>query len=310
MFDEQNFSFIVDQAMDNANDENRELLENTPFSTWLIDGDDFTPAVSIKKVNKLPNGIFKVDFKNNTYVLHKVHLNSDEIFTFKTNFTSRIIEEIDSFWNKEELYKANNLVHKRGMLLVGSPGGGKTSLITLLIDQLKDRNGIVFLVNNYKDFSLLNDSLGPIIRKIEPNRPIITVIEDVDKLIEENNTNDSELLDFLDGKGSIDHHVVLMTSNNTSVLSEALLRPSRVDMHFEIANPDDDIRKEYFIRKGVPSQDINEFVSQSKGMSFAQLKELFIGTQILGKELLQVVNQLRNPLSSKDYLTTSNTLGY
>ena len=44
--------------------------------------------------------------------------------------------------------------------------------------------------------------------------------------------------------------LVIMTSNNTSELSEALLRPSRVDMHFEVSNPDKDIRKEYFIKKG------------------------------------------------------------
>jgi len=310
MFEEQDLSYIVGQALNDANEENREILENTPFSIWLVDGDEYTPAVSIKKVNKLPSGVFKVNFTNDAYRVNKIHLNSDEIFTFTKSFTGRILEEINSFWSKAELYKANNLIHKRGMLLVGPPGGGKTSLITLLIEQLKDKNGIVFLVNNYKDFSILNDCLNPIIRKIEPTRPIITVIEDIDKLIEENNENDSELLNFLDGKNSIDHHIVIMTSNNTSELSEALLRPSRVDMHFEVSNPDKDIRKEYFIKKGVPTENIDAFVTHSEGMSFAQLKELFIGTQILGKDLIQVVNQLKNPLSSKDYLTTTKTLGY
>ena len=310
MLDNQNLDLIVGRALEDANLENKEMLENTPFSIWIVDGDQYTPAVSIRKVNKLPSGVFKVCYQDDNYRVNKIQLNTDEIYTFTKSFTDKILNEIDSFWKKADLYKQNNLIHKRGILLVGAPGVGKTSLITLLINQLKEKDGIVFLVNNYKDFIVLTDCLNPIIRKIEPNRPIITVIEDIDKLIEENGDNDSELLNFLDGKNSIDHHIVIMTSNNTNELSGALLRPSRVDMHFEIPAPDDDIRKEYFEKKGINSDDINAFVKATNAMSFAQLKEVFIGTQILEKPLEQVVSRLINPLSSKDYLTSTKTLGY
>lgn len=310
MLDNQNLDLIVGRALEDANLENKEMLENTPFSIWIVDGDQYTPAVSIRKVNKLPSGVFKVCYQDDNYRVNKIQLNTDEIYTFTKSFTDKILNEIDSFWKKADLYKQNNLIHKRGILLVGAPGVGKTSLITLLINQLKEKDGIVFLVNNYKDFIVLTDCLNPIIRKIEPNRPIITVIEDIDKLIEENGDNDSELLNFLDGKNSIDHHIVIMTSNNTNELSGALLRPSRVDMHFEIPVPDDDIRKEYFEKKGINSTDINAFVKATNAMSFAQLKEVFIGTQILEKPLEQVVSRLINPLSSKDYLTPTKTLGY
>ena len=310
MLDNQNLDLIVGRALEDANLENKEMLENTPFSIWIVDGDQYTPAVSIRKVNKLPSGVFKICYQDDNYRVNKIQLNTDEIYTFTKSFTDKILNEIDSFWKKADLYKQNNLIHKRGILLVGAPGVGKTSLITLLINQLKEKDGIVFLVNNYKDFIVLTDCLNPIIRKIEPNRPIITVIEDIDKLIEENGDNDSELLNFLDGKNSIDHHIVIMTSNNTNELSEALLRPSRVDMHFEIPAPDDDIRKEYFEKKGINPTDINAFVKATNAMSFAQLKEVFIGTQILEKPLEQVVSRLINPLSSKDYLTSTKTLGY
>ena len=310
MLDNQNLDLIVGRALEDANLENKEMLENTPFSIWIVDGDQYTPAVSIRKVNILPSGVFKVCYQDDNYRVNKIQLNTDEIYTFTKSFTDKILNEIDSFWKKADLYKQNNLIHKRGILLVGEPGMGKTSLITLLINQLKEKDGIVFLVNNYKDFIVLTDCLNPIIRKIEPNRPIITVIEDIDKLIEENGDNDSELLNFLDGKNSIDHHIVIMTSNNTNELSGALLRPSRVDMHFEIPAPDADIRKEYFEKKGINSDDINAFVKATDAMSFAQLKEVFIGTQILEKPLEQVVSRLINPLSSKDYLTSTKTLGY
>lgn len=310
MFNEQNIDFIVDQAFEDASMEHSDYLESTPFSIWIADGDKYSPAVSITKADKLPSGVYKVGYQNDNYVVTKITINGDEIFTFTTNFTSKILEELKSFWSKAELYKQNNIIHKRGMLLMGGPGCGKTSLVTLLIQQLQEQDGIVFLVNNYKDFTILNDCLNPVIRKIEPDRPIITIIEDVDKMLQENGENDAELLNFLDGKNSINHHVVIMTSNNTSGLSEALLRPSRIDMHFEITPPDENVRKEYFQKKGVEESKIDGFVAASKGLSFAELKEVFIGTQILGKPLKQVINRLKNPLSNKDYLTTSKNLGY
>lgn len=311
MFDNQNnIDILIDQAMDEASFLSTQCLENTPYSLWIEDDDYYTPATNIRTAQKLPSGVYKVVFQDDSYRLRKVILNSDEIYKFSTDFTSGILDEINSFWQKADLYKENHLIHKRGMLLVGSAGTGKTSLITLLVKQLQEQDGIVFLVNNYRDFNLLNECLGPIIRKIEPDRPIVTVIEDIDKLIEENNNNDSELLNFLDGKNSINHHVVIMTSNNTSDLSEAFLRPSRIDMHFEIPNPDDEVRREYFIKKGISEKELEEFVKSSSGMSFAQLKEFFIGVKILGKPIKKVIDQLNNPLNSKDYLTKSTTLGF
>jgi hypothetical protein len=110
--EEQDLNFIVGQALQDANDENREFLENTPFSIWLVDGDEYTPAVSIKKADELPSGVFKVNYSDDNYRINKIDLNSDEIYTFTKSFTSNILDEIDSFWNKAGLYKTNNLIHK------------------------------------------------------------------------------------------------------------------------------------------------------------------------------------------------------
>ena len=105
--EEQDLNFIVGQALQDANDENREYLENTPFSIWLVDGDEYTPAVSIKKINKLPSGVFKVNYSDDNYRVNRIHLNSDEIYTFTKSFTGNILNEIDSFWNKADIYKTN-----------------------------------------------------------------------------------------------------------------------------------------------------------------------------------------------------------
>ena len=94
---------------------------------------------------------------------------------------------------------------------------------------------------------------------------------------------DAKLLDFLDGRASVDNCLSILTSNNTSELSEALLRPSRIDLVYEVPMPDERIRGEYFMKKGVKTEDLPKFVEETEGMSFAELKEIFIGTYVLGK---------------------------
>ena len=127
-------------------------------------------------------------------------------------------------------------------------------------------------------------------------------------MIIKNMNGDWQILDFLDGKNSINHHLVILTSNDTTDLSEALLRPSRIDWCIEIPSPSDTIRREYFIKKNINEDLLDEFVRKTEEMSFAELKEVFIGTQILGKPLEKVVEQIRTPFECKDYLLKTNEI--
>lgn len=277
--------------------------ESAPkYAMWLQDGDEFIPAPHLKTAKKIKKGAYKVVWKRDDWHLVPVPINSDELFQFSEDFTTKVADEAQMFWERADIYKQHKFVHKRGMLLCGAPGCGKTAIITMLMKQLIEKDGLIFVVNNVRDFSTLTEVLSPIIRKIEPDRPIITIIEDVDQLIENMNGNDEELLDFLDGKNSIEHHLVILTSNDTTDLSDALLRPSRIDMMFEVPNPGTNIRREFFEKKGISQENLDEYTELTEDMSFAELKEVFVGTQILGKDIHKVIEQIRQPFECKDYL--------
>ena len=79
-------------------------------------------------------------------------------------------------------------------------------------------------------------------------------------------------------------------------------------MAIEIPAPNDSIRREYFSKKNVPNEVLDEFVAKTKDMSFAELKEVFIGTQILGKSLDKVIEQIVKPFECKDYLVKSTEM--
>ena len=48
-------------------------------------------------------------------------------------------------------------------------------------------------------------------------------------------------------------------------------------------------------------KDISEFVKKSENFSMSQLKEMFIGSYLLGNNIDQVVNQIKNPLAKQKY---------
>ena len=111
-----------------------------------------------------------------------------------------------------------------------------------------------------------------------------------------------ELLDFLDGKTHLDHHVVIATTNNTQVIPDTFLRPSRIDLKIEIPLPCENTRKEYFEHKNVPSADIAELVEKSDKFSLADLKELYISIYLLDYSVDEAIAKIDSPRDKKSYM--------
>lgn len=280
----------------------KEETEVEPCTLWVQEKDYFIPDISIKIHENLPSGIYRMEFVERDWRAHRTTINTDELYSFSNNCTSTILEEVDTFWDKKDLYSQFKIAHKRGILLCGAPGCGKTSIIQLLIKQIvEEQKGLVFMASNQSEFVGLNQMLSATVRQIEKDRPIITIIEDVDQLISTLG-GDAPVLDFLDGSNSIENHLVILTSNNTTSLSEALLRPSRIDLIYEIPNPTSEVRREYFTKKEIDPEVITDLVKQTEGFSFAELKEVFIAIKVLGKTVPETIKRIKDPFTSKDYL--------
>lgn len=284
-----------------------ETENQEPFSIWIEQENSYVPAVQVKMVQHLPPGAYTIDTNRDGFVINKCDVNTDQLYKFNDNISNKVLEEIKDFWSKAELYKKHNFVHKRGLLLQGPPGCGKTSIINILIGEIVKLKGLVFFVKTLKNFSTLTEALSTVVRVIEKDTPIITIIEDVDQMIEANGS-DSPFLNFLDGNNSIDHHLVILTSNNTNSLSSALIRPSRVDMLVSLDNPNSDIRREYLKEKGFPEDLLEECVQKTNNFSFAKLKEIFVGVVILNKTIDDVIQQLDNQ-TKNNFLKEDHKIG-
>ena len=78
-----------------------------------------------------------------------------------------------SFGGFREEFDKRGFIHKRGILLWGDPGSGKTSIVQLLIKRLVDDGGLaVFIGHPSTAVSCLQ-----MIRRIEPERKLIVILE-------------------------------------------------------------------------------------------------------------------------------------
>lgn len=295
----QNF-ILIDDFIDDSVEEKEKSEEKV--SVWIKDKDMIKASTNITLFDKIEPGVYTVEFSREHGVFcKKMHIKSDELFIFSDSITEKLLSEINLFWSKSELYKKNNLIHKRGILLEGFPGTGKSSIISILSNEIINKGGVVFKINGVRNLDIYIDFIRNGFREIQPDTPIITILEDLDQYEE----IEMDLLDFLDGKTHIDHHVVIATTNNTESIPDTFLRPSRIDLKIEIPLPSKDTRREYFQYKNVPETDIEILINKSNDFSLADLKELYISIYLLDYTIDEAIEKITTPREKKNYSTSA-----
>jgi SpoVK/Ycf46/Vps4 family AAA+-type ATPase len=285
------------------------------FSQWsILPNGVYAPAQDT--VKKLKAGLYEIKFDNGmgTYVMVHQHLNADELFFLPSPEIQEVIEDIKKFWGQIETFKTYKFAHKRGILLYGEPGCGKSSIIQLCMKHIvEEMDGIVI---NIKDEDDVDNYLSFIhnFRKVEPNRPLIVIMEDLDSIVGEDRYSTSRVLNVLDGIKQIENVVYIATTNYPEKLEARITdRPSRFDRRYEVQLPDEEMRLAYFNHK-IPASDITKidiekWVKDTEKMSIAHLRELIISTVVLGNTYEETIDKLKN-LKSKPKNKKSTTLGF
>jgi predicted ATPase len=213
----------------------------------------------------------------------------EELIQFPETHSQAVVDEIENFWSKESEFREYGLAFKRGILLWGPPGGGKTCTIKLAIARVVKRGGVVIEYNPFFAPGMA------ILREVQPDTPVICLMEDIDAILE--NNNESDVLNVLDGVGCMDKTVFLATTNYPERLGERVVnRPSRFDKRIKIPMPNAQTRRIYLksiFRKG-SLPDIERWVKDTKGMSVAHLKELFVSVVVLGDDYDRTIATLKS----------------
>lgn len=136
------------------------------------------------------------------------------------------------FFRMRKFYEDLGLPWKRGILLAGEPGNGKTFFLKALSNEIP----YPFCVMRM-DMDMRDGNLREMFQRASDVAPCIVVIEDLDRA-ERSSFNLSTLLNTLDGLEEADGILVISTTNRPERIDPALLaRPSRFDRKYTFGLP-------------------------------------------------------------------------
>ena len=170
---------------------------------------------------------------------------------------------------------------KRGVLLAGPPGTGKTTIGRALAHRLKSKFFLIdgTVVAGSGDFY---DDVGKVFEEARKNAPAIIFIDDTDVIFETGESGGfyRYLLTMLDGLESTtaERVCVMMTAMNAGSLPPALVRSGRIELWLETRLPDTEAREQILRARLAPlpppvgTADAGLLASASRGLTGADLR--------------------------------------
>ncbi|RYP71222.1 hypothetical protein DL771_004914 [Monosporascus sp. 5C6A] len=150
-----------------------------------------------------------------------------------------IVNDVKDFLQRRQWYVDRGIPYRRGYLLFGPPGSGKSSFIQALAGELD--YGVAMV--NLSEIGVTDDKLAFLLTKL-PERTIV-LLEDVDSAFLNRRKREADgyggptvtfsgLLNALDGLTAGEERIAFLTTNHIELLDPALIRPGRVDMMVRI----------------------------------------------------------------------------
>jgi mitochondrial chaperone BCS1 len=146
-----------------------------------------------------------------------------------------IVADVKDFLERQKWYVDRGIPYRRGYLLFGPPGSGKSSFIQSLAGHLDYSVAMV----NLSEMGMTDDKLAFLLTKLPPRS--ILLLEDADAAFVNRKQREADgysgasvtfsgLLNALDGVAAGEERIAFLTTNHIDRLDPALIRPGRVDM--------------------------------------------------------------------------------
>ena len=201
------------------------------------------------------------------------------------------LEEVVDFLKHPKKYQGLGAKIPKGVLLVGSPGTGKTMLARAVAGEAN----VPFFSISGSEFVEMFVGVGAsrvrdLFQKAKKNSPAIIFIDEIDAVgrkrgsgmgggHDEREQTLNQILVEMDGFDSDTNVIVIAATNRADVLDPALLRPGRFDRHVTISLPEREDReailKVHFKNKPTDdSVDLDKLAAKTAGSSGTDLANM------------------------------------
>lgn len=227
--------------------------------------------------------------RQTTVRFHKLPAIQRENLILPEDLLRRIERQAMGLSKHAEKLKAAGRHLKRGILMHGKPGTGKTLSAMYLAAQMTGRTVMVLTGNAMGSI----ETACALARLLEP---ATVVLEDVDLIGTERHEQTVganallfELLNQMDGLGEDADILFILTTNRPDHLEPALAaRPGRIDLAIEVPLPDEECRRRLVALYGrglkLELADPEVWVRRTKGVSAAFIRELLRKAAVLAAE--------------------------
>lgn len=200
-----------------------------------------------------------------------------------------LIQDVQGFFDNRDLYAQYAVPWKRGIILHGVPGNGKTISIKALINSLYNRPDHIsslYVKSLNTSCNTEQYAIRQIFQAARRCAPCLLIFEDLDSLVGDQIR--SYFLNEVDGLESNDGILMIGSTNHLDKLDPAIAkRPSRFDRkyHFKLPGAKErELYAQYWREKLLRRNEGLEFPEElcaviselTEGFSFAYLKELFV----------------------------------
>lgn len=254
------------------------------FVNYQVYDGSYYPSRPIERVEKLNPGIYTIgrDMGGNIY-FSPMSVGSDVLIDLPSFISQKVIDEVNNFWKPEvrHRFERRGMTYKRGILLYGTHGTGKSSIIIKLMEEEVKNGGIVFFCPRPSDLS----EGANIIRQIQGDVRMLAVFEEFEKILY---SDEQGFLSLLDGEMQINNVVYVATTNYIKDIPPRIKdRPSRFATVIEVPVPDKETRRIFIESKTFPDEniDIDAWVKATEGMTIDKIKDLIISVLCIGVSL-------------------------
>lgn len=277
----QNHTFVL------ARFEWREGFHATT-QTWVMGPDEGAIdrfALTVYRATNVPHKAVLVFsggcWSENPDLYQSVQSSFFDSLILEPNLVDEMRREFKAFLTMREQYEALGLPWRRGALLIGPPGNGKTQCLRALARELDLPT--LYVQSLKAEYEREDAMIAHVFNRARQLQPCMLIFEDLDALVTPKTR--SVFLNQMDGFERNIGLIVVGTTNHPERLDASMLdRPSRFDRKYHFPLPSALLRARYVEmwrqklrgRVAISAAMAQRIVDGTDGFSFAYLQELFV----------------------------------